>query len=136
MNDRPFRRVQHLEDVFCIGPRIEEIADVELLQVLVTIKLLIIGVSDSIELRLIMRGQDGLRITPEIRTGHRNNMRLIASDGLAEMVAKLILVVGRNVMKLVHCDQPVVELLSPELIDGEPKSGMGAYQHLVVAFQE
>jgi hypothetical protein len=39
-------------------------------------------------------------------------------------------------VELVDRDQPVVESLHPELVDGEAERGMGAHQYLVVALQE
>ena len=39
-------------------------------------------------------------------------------------------------VELVHGDQPVVERLDAELVDGEAEGGMGADQHLVVAVKE
>ena len=54
----------------------------------------------------------------------------------AEMQAELVVGVGRDVVKLVHGDQPVVERLDAELVDGEAEGRMGADQHLVVAFEE
>nr|WP_236016305.1 hypothetical protein [Brucella endophytica] len=39
-------------------------------------------------------------------------------------------------MKLIHRDQPVIENLNAEFIDGEAKRGMSADQNLVVAFQK
>ena len=54
----------------------------------------------------------------------------------AEMLAELVVRVGRDVVELVHGDQPVVERLDAELLDGEAEGGMGADQHLVVALQE
>jgi hypothetical protein len=45
---------------------VEEIADVELLQVLVAVELLVVGVGDGIELGLVLRGKHGLGVAPEI----------------------------------------------------------------------
>ena len=39
-------------------------------------------------------------------------------------------------MELVHRDQPVVERLDPELIDGEAERRVRADQHLVAALKE
>ena len=46
-----------LEDVIDIGAGVEEIADVELLQVLVAVELFVVGVGDGVELRLVLRVQ-------------------------------------------------------------------------------
>jgi hypothetical protein len=39
-------------------------------------------------------------------------------------------------MELVHGNQPVVERLHPEPVNGDAEGRMGADQHLVVAFEE
>ena len=39
-------------------------------------------------------------------------------------------------MEFVHGDQPVVESLDPEFVDGEAERRMGADQHLVAAVEE
>ena len=54
----------------------------------------------------------------------------------AEMLAELVVGIGRDVVELVHGDQPVVERLHAELVHGEAEGGVGADQHLVVAFEE
>ena len=54
----------------------------------------------------------------------------------AEMQAELVVGIGRDVVELVHGDQPVVERLDAELVHGEAEGRMGADQHLVVAFEE
>ena len=54
----------------------------------------------------------------------------------AEMQAQLVVGVGRDVVELVHRDQPVVERLDAELVHGEAEGRVGADQHLVVAFEE
>ena len=136
VDDRLLGRVEHLEDVIGVGPDVEEIADVELLQILVAVELLIVGVGDGIELRLVLRGQHGLGVASEIGAGHRDDMHLVARDELPEMLAQLVVGIGRNVVELVHRDQPVVERLDAELIDGEAEGRVGADQHLVVAFEE
>ena len=63
-------------------------------------------------------------------------MHLVAGDELAEMLAELVVGIGRDMVELVHGDQPVVERLDAELVDGEAEGRMGADQHLVVAFEE
>ena len=71
-----------LEDVVDVGAGVEEVADVELLQVLVAVELLVVGVGDGIELRLVLRGQHGLGVAAEIGAGHRDDVRLVAGDEL------------------------------------------------------
>jgi siroheme synthase len=77
--------------------------------------------------------QHRLRIAAEIGAGHRHDVHLVPRDELAEVLAELVVRVGRNVVELVHGDQPVVERLHAELLHREAEGGMGADQHLVVA---
>ena len=65
---------EHLQDVVGVGAGIEEIADVELLQILVAVELLIVGVGDGLELRLVLRGKHRLGVAAEIGAGHRHDM--------------------------------------------------------------
>ena len=53
-----------------------------------------------------------------------------------EVLAQLVVGVGRDVVELVDRDQPVVEGLDAELLDREAEGGVGADQHLVVAVEE
>ncbi len=53
-----------------------------------------------------------------------------------EMQAELVVGIGGDVVELVHRDQPVVERLHPEPVDGEAEGGVGADQHFVGAVQE
>ena len=136
VDDRLLGRVEHLQDVVGIGAGIEEIADVELLQIFVAVELLVVGVGDGIELRLVLRRQHRLGVAPEIGAGHRDDMHAVAGDELAEMQAELVVGIGRDVVELVHGDQPVVERLDAEPVHGEAEGRMGADQHLVVAFEK
>ena len=136
VDDRLLGGIEHLQDVVGIGAGVEEIADVELLQIFVAVELLIVGVGDGIELRLVLRGQHRLGVAPEIGAGHRDDMHLVAGDELAEMQAELVVGIGGDVVELVHRDQPVVERLDAELVDGEAEGRVGADQHLVVAFEK
>ncbi len=63
-------------------------------------------------------------------------MHLVASDKLAELGAQAVVRVGRDVVELVHRDQPAVECLDAQIINGETERCMGADQHFVVAGQE
>ena len=61
------------------------------------------------------RGKDGFRVTPEIRPCHRDNMRPVAGNELADVAAKFVFVVRRDMVKFINRNQPVVELLDPEI---------------------
>ena len=136
VDDRLLGRIQYLQNVVGVGVRIEEIADVELLQILIAVELLIVGVGDALELALVLRRQHRLGVSPEIRPGHRDDMHAVARNEIAQMDAELVVGISGDVMELIHRDQSVIESRDPEFIDGEAERRMGAYQHLVVAFQE
>ena len=136
VKDSLLGRIQNLEDVVRIGPGIEEIPDVERLEVFVTIQLLIVGIGEGIELCLIFGRQNGFCIAAEIGPGHRNQMHLVARDQCAQMRAQLVIRVGRDVVKLVYRDEPIIKRFNPELVHGEPKGRVGADQNLVVARQK
>ncbi len=84
----------------------------------------------------VLRRQHRLGVAPEIGAGHRDDMHAVAGDELAQMHAELVVGIGRDVVELVHRDQPVVERLDAEFVDGEAEGRMGADQHLVAAFQK
>ena len=63
VDDGLLGRVEHLQDVVDVGAAVEEVADVELLQVLVAVELLVVGVGDGIELRLV-RGASTASASP------------------------------------------------------------------------
>ena len=136
MDDRLLGRVQHLEHVFGIGTVIEEIADIELLQMLIAVQLLVIGVGDGIELRLVLWSKHGFGVAPEIGTRHRHDMCLVAGDDLAEMDAQLVVRISRDMVELVHGDQPTVERFDTETVHGETEGRVRADQNRIFAFQE
>ena len=129
-------RVEHLEDVVGVGARIEVVADVELLEVLVTVELLVIGVGNRIKARLILRGQHRFGVSPEVRAGHGHDMTLIAGNEATQVSSQLIVGVSRNVMKLIHGDQAVIKSCYTKLINRKTERGMGAHQHFVAAFKK
>ena len=63
-------------------------------------------------------------------------MDAAALDELAELRAEPVVGVGRDVVKLVHRDQAVVERFDPEPLHGEAERGVGAHQHAVLGAQE
>ena len=63
-------------------------------------------------------------------------MHAVAGDELPKMHAQLVVGIGGNVVKLVHGNQPVVELLDPVFIDGKAKRRVCADQHLVAALKK
>ena len=136
MDDGLLVRVENLEDVVRIRTRVEEIADVELLQIFVAVELLIIGVGNRIELGLVVRHQNGFGIASEIRSGHRDDMNLVPCDQLGELRAKLVLGVRGNVVELIHGDEAIIERLDAELLDSVSEGRMGTDEHLILALEE
>src|SRR3546814_1014833 len=63
-------------------------------------------------------------------------MHPVAGDELAEVQAQLVVRAGGNMVEFVHRDQPVVERLHAEPVHREAEGGVGADQHLVIAFKE
>src|SRR5947209_5363627 len=119
MDDGFFRLVQDVQNVINIRAAIEEVADIELFQIFITIELFIVGVSHGIELRFVLWSEDSHSITPEIRTSHRYDMYTIAGDELAKIQAEFVVRICRNMMKLVDSDQPVIEPLDAVLINSK-----------------
>ena len=57
---------EHLQDVIGVGAGIEEIADVEPLQIFVAVELLVVGVGDGVEFRLVLRGQHSVGVAAKV----------------------------------------------------------------------
>ena len=74
VDDRLLVRVEHPQDVVGIVPRVEEIADVEPLQILIAVELLVVGVGDRLEPRLVVGHEHGLGIAPKIRSRHGHDV--------------------------------------------------------------
>ena len=51
-------RIEDIKDVMDVGATVEEVADVELLEVFVTVELFVVGIGDGIEPGLILRSQN------------------------------------------------------------------------------
>jgi hypothetical protein len=90
VDDRFLGGVEHLQDIVGIRAGGEKIADVELLQIFITVQLFIVGVGDCIEFCFVVRSQHGLGIASEIGAGHCNDVHLVAGDELAEVQAELV----------------------------------------------
>src|SRR5690606_17803698 len=88
-------RIKDIENVINIGTAVEEVADVELLAILVTTELLVVRVGSRIELRHVLRREHSLSGPTEVGTGHSNDMCLNPRDELPQMLAKLVVGVGR-----------------------------------------
>jgi hypothetical protein len=94
VDDGLLGRVEDVEDVVDVRPAVEEVADVELLEVLVAVELLVIRVGDGIELRFVLWDQHGLGVAPEVGAGHGDDVRLAARDELPEVQAEFVVRVG------------------------------------------
>ena len=145
VKDRLLAGLQDIEDAFLgivvLIPRevvagVEEISDIELLQKFVAVELLVVGVSDGIEFRFIVRMQHRLRVAAKIRPGHRHEVDLVPQHELADVFAQAVVWVRRNVVKLVHGDQAIIENLRPEFLHRETERRVRADQSLSPAFEE
>ena len=136
VQDGLLRGVQHPQDVVDIGAVVEEIADVEVLQILIAVQLLIVGVGHRLELGFVLRHQNRLGIAPEIAAGHRDDMRPIPRHEAAKMPTQFVVGIGADVVEFVDCNQAVVKCLDPEPFDRKAEGGVGADQHAVAAFQK
>jgi hypothetical protein len=67
VDDGLLARVEDVQDVIDVRPAVEEVADVELLEVLVAVELLVVGVGDGIEL-----GSSAGQARPRRRPGSRS----------------------------------------------------------------
>ena len=94
MQDRLLVRIKHIQDVVGISARVEKIPDVERLQMLIAVELLVVGVGDGIELRLVMGQKHRLGIASEIAARHRHDMNTVTGDQLGQVRAKFVLGVG------------------------------------------
>ena len=96
-------------DLIGVTAGVEVVADIELLEVLIAVELLVVGVGNRLKACLVFGVQDRFGIAPEVGAGHGDQVGLIAGEQRPDVVAKFIIRVGRNVVKLVHGDKPVVE---------------------------
>src|SRR5690606_35762578 len=120
--------IEDIEDVINIGAAVEEVADVELLEVFVAVELFVVGVGDGIELGFVLRSKDGLRVAPEVGASHSDDVRLVPSNELPQMLTKLVVWVSRNMMELIDGDQAVVERFYAVSIDREAEGRVSADQ--------
>jgi hypothetical protein len=65
-----------------------------------------------------------------------NEVRLATADQLPHMLAQLVTWVGQDVVKFIHRDEPIIEGLDAEFIDGEAKRRVRADQDFVFAAKE
>ena len=87
---------------------------------------------DGLEPRLVIGPKHGLGVTAEVRAGHRHDVRLVACHELPDVVSELVVGIGRDVVKLVDCDQPIVEGVRPESAQSRSgRVGVCAYEHLI-----
>ncbi len=136
VDDRLDRRVEQRRDLLGVWSGVEAVSDVEGLEVLVAVELLVVGIGDGLELRLVLRRQHGNGIAAEIAAGHGDDVGLVARDQLRQLRAQAVACIGRDVMKLIDRDEPVVEGFRTQLIEGKAEGCMGADQNPLVAGQE
>jgi hypothetical protein len=123
-------------DFVGVAAGIEVVADVELLQVLVAVELFVIGVGDGVELGLVFGVQHGHGIAAKVGAGHGDDVGFVAGHELTDMVAQFVVGVGRNVVKLIHGNEAIVEVFNAEFIYGKAEGGVGTDQHLSLAVEK
>ena len=102
----------------------------------VAVQLLVVGVGNGLEPRLVLGHQHGLGIATEVGSRHRHDVGLVACHELADVHAELVVRIGGDVVELVHRDEPFVEGLHPEPVHGEAEGGVRADECPVVATQK
>ena len=125
MNNGFLIRIEDAGNIIDIRAVVEKIARVERLEMLIVI------VGHRCEPELIFGRQDRDCIAAEVRPGHGHNMNLVACDQLLELASEGVILIRRDVVKLIDCNQPVVKSLGAKLFDSKPEGGMRADEHLV-----
>ncbi len=87
-------------------------------------------------LRFVCRGQHRLAVAAKVGAGHGHQMRLVARDEGAQLLAQHIARVAGNVMELVDGNQALVERCYAQRFHREAESRMGAHQRPVGAGQK
>ena len=128
--------VEHRKDVVDVGAAVEEVADLQVLQMLIAVQLLIVGVRDRHKVRFVGGRQHGLGVASEVGAGHRNDVGFPSRNELAQVCAELVVRVGGHMMKLVYRDQPVVEFLDAVGVDREAKRRVRANEHAIRALEK
>ena len=136
VDDGLLLRIQDLDDFVGVAVGVEDVADVELLEVLVAVELFVVGVSDGFEFGLVFRVEHGGRVAAKIGAGHRDEVNFVAGHELAHVVAEAVVGVGGDVVKLIHRDEALVEDLDAEFFHREAEGGVGADEGAVAAVQE
>ena len=109
MDDGLQCRVQHLGNGVNVRACVEEVANVQRFEPLVTVELLVVGVGDRLKFGFIRWGQNRLAVTTEVGTGHGHQMHLVAGDEGTQLAAQHVTRVAGDVMELVDGDQAVIE---------------------------
>ena len=140
VDDRLLVRVQHPWQSVDVIALVEFVVDPECLEKFVAFQLLVVAVGDLGEPILILWPQHWIRIPAEIAAGHCHHMAFRSGNQTAQDHAQPVVVGGRDMVEFVNGDEAIVKSLdtrsSCHLIETEAECGMGADQHLGIAFQE
>ena len=140
VDDRLQRRVQHIRQAVDVLAAIETVIDAERLQILIAFKLLIIGIGDRLEARLVFRPQHRHGIAAEVGAGHGHHMALAARNNLPQNFAETVVIGCRDMVKLIDGEEHIVEGLDAmqplHCLKTEAEGGMGADQNAGVRLHE
>ena len=128
--------VEYGQYLIGVGAAVEVVAEVERLEVLIAVELLVVGVGDGIEFCLVLGQQHRIGVAPEVGAGHGDDVGFVPLDKLLELRAQHVILIGADVVEFINGNQAVVEGLDAEALYGKTESGVGAYEHLIIAFQE
>ena len=103
---------------------------------LVAVQLLVIGIGDGLELRLVLRHQHRHGIAAKIAAGHRHHMHAVAANESGQMRAEPVVGIGGHMVEFVNRDQATVKRLDPEPVDGKAEGGMRGHKNPVVAVEK
>ena len=70
--------------------RVEVVAEVKLLEIVVAVELLVVGVGDRDELGFVLGREDRVGVAPKVRAGHGDDVGAATGDELSEMHAQAL----------------------------------------------
>ena len=79
--------VEHLHDGVGVVTRIEVVANVELLEVLVAVELFVVGIGYGVEFGFVFWVQHGFGIAAKVGASHGDNVGFVAGHDLTDVIA-------------------------------------------------
>ena len=109
MDDGFLAGIKHIRQSIDITPLIKVVTDAKGFQVLIAIKLLVVGVSDLGKFGLILCEQDWNCITAEIRPRHRDNMGARLIHQIIDQAPQAVITICGHMVKLIDGHNTVIE---------------------------